>query len=235
MKVLVVDDDLVLSDVVTFTLEREGFQVIRAYDGETALEQWESKQPDLIVLDVNLPKLDGFSVCQRIRCQSDIPILLLTVRADEDDIVRGLNLGGDDYITKPFSPRQLVARIQAIIRRIGKTPVPAVRRVGELILDPNRREIRIAQGEPVSLSPLESQLLDYLMLNAGHVLTIDAIINQVWGVEGSDSESLSQLIRRLRSKISQSAVLASLASDLAPYIETVPGLGYGLVLPACVD
>jgi DNA-binding response OmpR family regulator len=235
MKVLVVDDDLVLSDVVTFTLEREGFQVIRAYDGEAALEQWRAEQPDLIVLDVNLPKLDGFSVCQRIRRQSDTPILLLTVRADEDDIVRGLNLGGDDYITKPFSPRQLVARAQAIIRRTGKTPVPALREVGGLTLDPNRREIRIAQGEPVSLTPLESQLLDYLMLNAGHVLTIDAIINQVWGAEGSDRESLRQLIRRLRSKISQSAALARVSSELVPYVETVPGLGYGLVLPAPVN
>ena len=235
MKVLVVDDDLVLSDVVTFTLEREGFQVIRAYDGEAALEQWQTEQPDLVVLDVNLPKIDGFSVCQRIRRQSDTPILLLTVRADEDDIVRGLNLGGDDYITKPFSPRQLVARAQAIMRRTGKTPLPALRQEGELTLDPNRREIRIAQGEPVSLTPLETQLLDYLMLNAGHVLTIDAIIDRVWGAEGSDRESLRQLVRRLRSKISQSAALASLSPDLIPYIETVPGLGYGLVLPVRVD
>ncbi|MCG3208275.1 MAG: Alkaline phosphatase synthesis transcriptional regulatory protein PhoP [Anaerolineae bacterium] len=231
MKVLVVDDDLVLSDVVTFTLEREGFNVVRAFDGEAALQVWEVEQPDLIVLDVNLPKLDGFSVCQRIRRQSDTPILLLTVRSDEDDIIRGLNLGGDDYITKPFSPRQLIARAQAVLRRAGRTPVPAVRQAGDLQLDPSRREVRLAGGEPISLTPLESQLLDYLMLNAGHVLTTDAIIERVWGAEGGDRDALRQLVRRLRSKIAQAANLSGVDAAEAPFVETVPGLGYGLIVP----
>lgn len=235
MKALIVDDDRVLADVVAFTLRREGFEVTQAYDGETALERWAVERPDLIVLDVNLPQLDGFAVCQRIRQQADTPILLLTVRDEEDDIVRGLELGADDYITKPFSPRQLVARAQAILRRAGKKPAPAIRQVGQLRLDPSRREIRLGQeGEVVPLTPLESQLLDYLMLNVGHVLTTDALIEHVWGPEGGDRDMLRQLVHRLRGKIASAtdqadAELAESHPQL-PRIETIPGLGYGLSL-----
>jgi len=237
MKALVVDDDRVLADVVAFTLRREGFQVIQAADGEAALQRWTEEQPDLIVLDVNLPKLDGFAVCQRIREQADTPILLLTVRDEEDDIVHGLELGADDYITKPFSPRQLVARAQAVLRRAGKNPAVAIRQVGQLSLDPNRREIRLGQGKVVSLTPLESRILDYFMLNAGHVLTAEAIIDHVWGADGGDRDMLRQLVHRLRAKIAQACDVATGALDPTPlvYIETVPGLGYGLVLPSFSD
>jgi DNA-binding response OmpR family regulator len=117
MKALVVDDDRVLADLVAFTLRREGFEVTQAYDGQAALDRWVEVEPDLLILDVNLPKVDGFTVCRRVREQADTPIILLTVRGEEDDIVRGLSLGADDYISKPFSPRQLVARAQAILRR----------------------------------------------------------------------------------------------------------------------
>jgi DNA-binding response OmpR family regulator len=231
MKVLVVDDDRVLADVVAFTLRREGFDVILAYDGQAALGRWAEERPDLIVLDVNMPKLDGFAVCQRIRSQSDTPILLLTVRSEEDDIIHGLGLGADDYITKPFSPRQLVARVQAVLRRVGRTPAPAIRQVGALTLDPSRREMCIGTNEPVSLTPLETRLLDYLMLNAGHVLTNEAIIDHVWGPEGGDRDMLRQLVRRLRLKITQGhgADQNISDSDAAAYIETVTGLGYGLI------
>ena len=235
MKALVVDDDRVLADVLAFTLRREGFAVTRAFDGETALQQWSAEQPDLIILDVNLPKLDGFAVCQRIRQQADTPILLLTVRDEEDDIVRGLELGADDYITKPFSPRQLVARAQAILRRAGKRPVPAVRQVGMLMLDPTRRELRFgAQGDPTTLTPLESRLLDYLMLNVGHVLTIETLIEHIWGAEGGDRDMLRQLMHRLRGKITQVTPPPEQVEPdpnlpaLLPRIETIPGLGYGL-------
>ena len=224
MKALVVDDDRVLADVVAFTLRREGFEVIQAHDGQMALQRWREAQPDLVVLDVNLPKIDGFTVCRQIREQSDTPVLLLTVRDTEDDIVHGLGLGADDYITKPFSPRQLVARAQAVLRRTGKATTPAVRRVGPVTLDPSRREIRIGQAEPVLLTPLESQLLDYLMLNAGQVLTTEAIIEHVWGPAGGDRDMLRQLVRRLRSKIEPDP-----ATPI--YIETVSGLGYGFVKP----
>jgi DNA-binding response OmpR family regulator len=208
VKVLIADDDRVLADVVSFTLRREGFQVSLAYDGQAALQRWVDEKPDLIILDVNMPKLDGFEVCRRIRAQSDTPILLLTVRGEEDDIVYGLGLGADDYITKPFSPRQLVARAQAVLRRSGKTPTPAVRQVGTLTLDPNRREITVGAGQPVSLTPLENRLLDY------------------------DRDMLRQLVRRLRLKINQACGTSPTDPELdAPlYIDTVPGLGYGLMI-----
>ena len=233
MKALIVDDDRVLADVLAFTLRREGFQITLAYDGEAALERWAEEQPDLIVLDVNMPRLDGFAVCRRIRERADTPIILLTVRGEEDDIVHGLKLGADDYITKPFSPRQLVARAHAVLRRAGRSVVPAIRHAGGLTLDPSRRELRIAQGEPVPLTPLESRLLDYLMLNAGHVLTAEALISHVWGPEGGDRDMLRQLVHRLRGKVAQACRTGAVEAESTShaYVETVPGLGYGLVIP----
>ena len=233
MKALVVDDDHVLADVITFTLRREGFQVTLAFDGETALLRWQEEQPDLVILDVNLPRLDGFSVCQYIREQADIPILLLTVRDDEEDIIHGLELGADDYITKPFSPRQLVARAHAVLRRASKTASPVLHQVGALVLDSNRREMSCGEGKPISLTPLESRLLDYLMLNAGYVVTADTIIEHVWGLEGGDRDMLRQLMHRLRGKLAQAQ--GASGTDAEPpcsiHIETVPALGYGLSLP----
>ena len=232
MKALIVDDDRVLADVLAFTLRREGFQIILAHDGAEALERWAEERPDLIVLDVNLPKLDGFAVCQRIRQEADTPILLLTVRGEEDDIVHGLELGADDYVTKPFSPRQLVARAHAVLRRAARAGPPTVRQVGELALDPSRRELQIGTGDSVSLTALETRLFNYLLLNRGHVLTAEAIIDHVWGPEGGDRDMLRQLVHRLRSKLAQARELAGVDADLGlAYIETVPGLGYGLVVP----
>jgi DNA-binding response OmpR family regulator len=222
MKALVVDDDRVLADVVAFTLRREGFDIILAYDGATALERWAEHEPDLIVLDVNMPKVDGFTVCQRIREKTNTPIILLTVRGEEDDIVYGLDLGADDYIVKPFSPRQLVARANAVLRRAGQTISSPVFKVDDLRFDPRQRKVIIAEGEPISLTPLENRLLEYLMLNAGQVLTTDAIIDHVWGPGGGDRDMLRQLVRRLRSKIEPDPADPS-------YISTIPGLGYGLI------
>lgn len=225
MKALVVDDDRVLADLVAFTLQREGFQVIKAYNGAMALKSCRAEEPDLIVLDVNLPDSDGFTLCRQIRQETDTPIVMLTIRGDEDDVVRGLELGADDYVQKPFSPRQLVARIQAVLRRAGKAHIPSMRHVGDLTLDAGRREVRFASGDTAQLTRLETHLLDYLMLNAGHVLTSDAIINQVWGAEGADRAMLRQLIYRLRHKIEPDP-------SQPKYIETVPGLGYSFFLPA---
>ena len=237
MKALVVDDDRVLADVLAFALRREGFQVILAHDGEAALRRWTEEQPDLIVLDVNMPKLDGFAVCRRMRAQADTPIILLTVRGEEDDIVHGLGLGADDYITKPFSPRQLVARAHAVLRRADKATAPAIRQAGELALDPSRRELSIGGGEAVSLTPLESRLLNYLMLNAGHILTAEALINHVWGAEGGDRDMLRQLVHRLRLKIAQGREAGAEESGIASsvYVETVPSLGYGLIVSTSAD
>lgn len=251
MKALIVDDDRVLADVLAFTLRREGFEIVMAYDGEAAVQRFAEEMPDLVVLDVNMPRMDGFAVCRRIRGLADTPIILLTVRSEEDDIVRGLELGADDYLTKPFSPRQLVARVQAVLRRSRASRAAAaagVRRVGRLALDSSRREIRIVPdaaaeggapqaGEPaaaggslaaVSLTALESRLLDYLMLNAGHVLTADAIIDHVWGAGGGDRDMLRQLVRRLRNKIKEAGDSAAGRPVSLPVIETIPGVGYGL-------
>ncbi len=225
MKALVVDDDRILADLVSFTLRREGFQVIQAQDGETAMQRWGEGQPDIVILDVNLPKsvpaLDGFTVCRRIREQSDIPIILLTVRGDEDDIVYGLKLGADDYILKPFSPRQLVARVQAVLRRSNKGSEPAIHEIGALTLYADRREVRISGGDPVLLTTLESRLLEYMMLHAGHILTIQDLIDHVWGPGGGERDMLRQLVRRLRIKIEPDPAKPV-------FIETVPGRGYGL-------
>ena len=239
MKALIVDDDRVLADVLAFTLRREGYGIVLAHDGETALQRFAEEMPDLVVLDVNMPRLDGFAVCRRIRQVADTPIILLTVRGEEDDIVRGLELGADDYMTKPFSPRQLVARAQAVLRRsrAGRSAATAgIQRVGNLALDASRREIRVLHGEgeeavagdPVSLTALETRLLGYLMLNAGHVLMADAIIDHVWGVDGGDREMLRQLVRRLRGKLKDLYDGAGDQITGLPAIETIPGVGYGL-------
>ncbi|MFN2145169.1 MAG: response regulator transcription factor, partial [Anaerolineales bacterium] len=180
MKTLVVDDDRVLADVIAFTLRREGCEVIKAYDGASGLQRWESDHPDLVILDVNMPKMDGFEVCRRIREKGDTPIILLTVRGEEDDIVHGLEIGADDYIVKPFSPRQLVARYKAIMRRAGDTEPPAVLQIGGLVFEPDKRRVKVlARGLEVSLTPLENRLLRSLLVNAGQVLTYDTIIDNV--------------------------------------------------------
>lgn len=225
MKILVVDDDRVLAEIMVFTLQRAGFDVIQAHDGATARRRWQQDNPDLIILDLNLPDDDGFDICRDIRQESDVPIILLTVRGDEDDIVHGLQIGADDYITKPYSPRQLVARTQAVLRRAAagnNEAVPASREVAGLRLDLGRREVEVEGGESIVLTPLESRLLDYLMVNAGHVLTNDALIDHVWGPQRASRNMLRQLIHRLRNKIERDP-------SEPKYIETVPGIGYGLV------
>ena len=223
MKALIVDDDRVLADVVAFALRREGFAVVQAFDGPSALACWAEEKPDLIVLDVNLPKMDGFTVCQRIRREADTPIIMLTVRGEDADVVHGLELGADDYITKPFSPGQLVARARAVLRRTGMPPIPSPRQVGDLMLASSRREVRIGRGDPVSLTPLEGRLMDCLMVNVGQILTYDMIIDHVWGPRGGDRDMLRQIIRRLRGKIETDP-------NRSVYIKTIPGLGYGLMV-----
>ncbi|RPJ03051.1 MAG: DNA-binding response regulator [Chloroflexi bacterium] len=222
MKALIVDDDLVLADVLSFTLRRAGFQVIAVHDGQAALDAWRSETPDLIILDLNLPKLDGLEVCQRIREQDDVPIIILSVRGDDDDVVRGLELGADDYVPKPFSPRQLVARAQAVLRRAGITPTAGPLAAGDLTLDLSRRELLRAGQFMAQLTPLECRLMEVLMLNVGLVLPVDTLITQVWGPAGGDRTMLKQLVHRLRAKIEPDP-------QQPPYIETVPGVGYALI------
>jgi DNA-binding response OmpR family regulator len=232
MKALVVDDDRILADLVAFTLRREGFQVIQAQDGESALQRFHLEQPDIVILDVNLPKtvptLDGFTVCQKIRITSDVPIILLTVRDDEEDIIYGLKVGADDYISKPFSPRQLVARVSAVLRRAGRSAAPAILQCGDLCLDPSRREAHLGEGETITLTALECRLLEYFMLHPGHILAIQDLIDHIWGPDGGDRDMLRQLVRRLRTKIEPDPTEPI-------YIETVAGFGYGLRRAASND
>jgi len=223
MKALVVDDDRVLADVVAFTLRREGFDVVQADDGASALRCWEETQPDIILLDVNMPRMDGFTVCQHIRRVSDVPIILLTVRGEEDDIVRGLEIGADDYVVKPFSPRQLVARARTILRRAGKRISMPVIQVDDFRFDRNLRQVSIAGHPPVPLTHLESRLLECLMVNAGQVLNNNTIIDHVWGPTGGDRDMLRQLVHRLRGKVEVDP-----ANPVV--ISTIPGLGYGFMV-----
>ena len=223
MKALVVDDDLALADVVSFTLRRAGFEVIVAHDGQAALDRWQAENPDIIILDLNMPKLDGLQVCQRVRAQAETPIIILSVRGDEDDIVRGLQIGADDYIVKPFSPRQLVARTEAVMRRASdrQQSAPAPMKVKDLILDSNRCEVQVGNRQPQRLTKLECKLLETLMINRGQVLTIDMLIDDVWGPVGGDRSMLKQLVYRLRRKI-------EIDPSRPVYIATVQGIGYTL-------
>jgi DNA-binding response OmpR family regulator len=228
-KVLLVEDDLALSDVLVFTLRRAGFEVIPVYDGEAALAAWESQSPDLLVLDLNLPKLDGLSVCRRIRAssgpQAATPIIILSVRSADEAIVTGLDVGADDYVVKPFSPTQLVARIRAVLRRAHVPAVAGNLNVSGLLLERSRSQVQVGTAEPVRLTPLEVRLLETLMINAGQVMTVDLLINAVWGQDQGDRAMLKQLVYRLRSK------LESVAAQPVP-IETIPGVGYVLNLEA---
>ena len=201
MKVLVADDDADLLELIAFTLTQAGLLVIRAADGPTAVRRFAEESADLVVLDVNMPGLSGFQVCEAIRARSHVPVMMLTVRGEEEDLVRALGLGADDYLTKPFSPRTLLARIKALLRRAGmesSTPLAA----GRVRLDPDEHTVRVGQGEAVHLTKLELRLLQMLLANAGRTVSSDRLLVQVWGHRsGGDRQLLKQLVHRLRQKI----------------------------------
>ncbi|MFN8562024.1 MAG: response regulator transcription factor [Anaerolineae bacterium] len=224
MKALVVDDDLALADVVSFTLRRAGFEVVLAHDGRSALERFRDSVPQIVILDLELPEMDGVEVCRAIRGQSDTPIIMLTVRDRDEDIVRGLELGADDYIAKPFSPTQLVARAQAVVRRSGQSSLSKRLSFARLTLDIERHEVSLGSGQSAQLTPLEFRLLETLMLNREQVLPFDTLIDRVWGADGGDKAMLKQLVYRLRRKIEL------LGGDKAEvYLEAIPGVGYALM------
>ena len=218
MKVLLVEDDLALSDVVSFTLRRAGYEVLTAYDGLAALAVFESAAPDLVLLDLNLPRLDGLGVCRRVRAAGETPIIILSVRGEDEAVVRGLEMGADDYMVKPFSPTQLVARIRAVMRRTGVPATPSTLEASGMTLDRSRGEVRREDRAAVRLTALESKLLEALMREPGRVMPSDSLIAAIWGVEGGDRTMLKQLVYRLRAKIED--------EESASYIETVPGIGY---------
>ena len=226
MKVLVVDDDLELLRLIAFALRQAGYMVLEAQDGPSGAAAFESERPDLVVLDVNMPRLNGFEVLKRIRAGgSSTPVMMLTVRSAEEDQVQGLDLGADDYLAKPFSPRTLLARVRALLRRAG-VDKPAPLSSGDLVLDLETQSVRVRGGAPLRLTNLEARLLQFLLANGGHTLPLERLTSHVWGYRGmGDRQLLKQLVHRLRQKIED--------DPSAPeHLLTVAGVGYRLGAPA---
>ena len=222
MKILVADDDRDLVDLLTYWLKSHGYDVLRAFDGEQAIARWREGKPDLVILDVEMPKVDGFEVCRKMSGESTALVLFLTCRDREADEVRGLDLGADDYLGKPFSPRQLLARIRALGRRAIAAPhisTSSLVSVGPISLDSMRHEA-MRNGIKVRLTPTESRLLHLLLTHSGQVLTTDVIVERVWGYDDAGDTGLVKThIRHLRQKVEPEP-------NAPQYIVTVPGVGY---------
>ncbi|MGB9681771.1 MAG: response regulator [bacterium] len=221
-KILVVDDEKPIVDSIKITLHKEGFDVITSYDGEDALEKAKKENPDLIILDIMLPKLSGLEVCRIIRRTSNVPIIMLTAKGEDMDRVVGLELGADDYISKPFSMRELVARIKAVLRRAKISVTPkAIERIefGDIVVDIKGR-IVTKNGIPIELSPKEFDLLVTLAENEGRVMSREYLLSHVWGDDYyGDERTVDVHIRWLREKLEGD-------SSNPKYIQTVRGIGY---------
>jgi two-component system alkaline phosphatase synthesis response regulator PhoP len=210
VKVLVVDDEKDITALVAYHLEREGFRVLQAHDGFQALEVVKRERPNLLILDLMLPQISGLDVCRRLRKEPDtarLPILMLTAKAEETDKVLGLELGGDDYLTKPFGPRELVARVKALIRRSEETPGEEVVKAGALEVDLARYIVSIRR-RPIELTAKEFDLLKALILAKGRALTRDYLLDRVWGYDQAseiESRTVDVHVRRLREKLGSEA------------------------------
>ena len=228
--VLVVEDEDSFIDALTVGLKREGFRVHLARDGAEALEVFDAVQPDLVLLDVMLPKLSGIDVCRELRTRTKVPIIMVTAKGSEIDTVVGLEVGADDYVTKPYRLRELVARMRAVMRRaplVESLPLNSSGGsidVGDVSVDPERHEVSI-RGEPVNLPLKEFELLTLLVDNAGLVLSRDTLIDRIWGLDYvGDTKTLDVHIKRLRSKVEE--------DPSAPTrIVTIRGLGYKFEVP----
>jgi DNA-binding response OmpR family regulator len=221
--VLVVDDEPIVREVVVGYLKREGFRTLEAGDGDTARELLERDEPGLVVLDVMLPGADGLELCRWIRARSDVPVIMLTARGEEADRIVGLELGADDYVTKPFSPRELAARVRTVLRRTEPTASKAERLSFErLDLDARTREVEKA-GEPVRLTAKEFDLLWFLANHPRQVFSRDQLMDRVWGYEAAlDTGTVTVHVRRLREKIEDDP-------SRPRFLETVWGVGYRFV------
>jgi DNA-binding response OmpR family regulator len=225
-RVLLVEDDANVSEVVSRYLEREGFAVETAADGHEALDRALREPPDLMVLDIMLPGMDGLEVCRRVRAKAPIPIIMLTALGEENDRVVGLDLGADDYITKPFSPRELTARVKSVLRRArgplaasaAELRAPLV--AGDLEVDVGAHEVKV-RGELVSTTVREFELLVFLMLHPNQVFTREDLLEHVWGYTFGDTSTVTVHVRRLREKIETDPAHPTL-------IKTVWGIGYKL-------
>jgi len=223
--ILVVDDEARMRRFIRMNMELEGYQIIEAENGIKALEQIRQHSPDLVIMDVMMPEMDGFETLEMLRELSTVPVILLTVKSDEEDIIRGLSLGADDYITKPFSPRELVTRVTAVLRR-AEWPAPPPRTIlnidDRLSVDFNRHQVIVA-GERVDLRPTEYRLLNTLIQNAGWVVPHETLLAKVWGYEYRDETHYLRLyINYLRKKIEEDPANPH-------YILTERGVGYRFV------
>lgn len=223
--VLVVDDEARMRRFIRMNMELEGYQIIEAENGVVALEQIRQHTPDLVIMDVMMPEMDGFETLRLLREISTVPVILLTVKSDEEDIIQGLGLGADDYITKPFSPRELVSRVAAVLRR-AEWPAPPPRTVLEiddrLSVDFNRHQV-LVNGERIDLRPTEYRLLNHLIQNAGWVVPHETLLAKVWGYEYRDETHYLRLyINYLRKKIEEDPANPK-------YILTERGVGYRFV------
>jgi DNA-binding response OmpR family regulator len=218
--VLVVDDEPLVRDVVARYLRREGFRTLIAGDGDTAMQLVEAENPDLVVLDVMMPGVDGLTLCRWIRERSDTPVILLTALGEEADRIVGLELGADDYVTKPFSPRELAVRAKTVLRRTGAVPKAGLKiEFGDVVVDVDKREVTKA-GDDVRLTVREFDLLVFLATNPRQVFSRSHLLARVWGDEFSlDAATVTVHVRRLREKVE--------ADPSAPaHLETVWGVGY---------
>lgn len=218
--VLVVDDEPMVREVLTQYLERDGFAVQEAADGAEALELLAVATPDMVLLDLMLPKRNGLEVLRQVRSVSDLPVILLTALGDEKDRVKGLELGADDYIVKPFSPREVSARVKSVLRRVTPPELPIVTEFGDVTVDPGRREVK-RNGDPVSFARLEFDLLAYFLRNPNRVIDRDELLASVWGssAEWQDASTVTVHVRRLRQKLEANA-------SQPKHIMTVYGVGY---------
>lgn len=225
-RILAVDDDPFLLQLIEKSLAQGGFQVIPASNGEEGLRLLAERKPHLIILDIMMPKMDGWEICKRIRKVSTVPIIMLTARGSQADIVRGLRVGADDYLVKPFYPDELVARVSAVLRRVNMPPPPEKAPLrfgdGELVIDPADRQVRV-DGEPVDLTPTEFDLLLFMAHRPGRILTTDIIFDNVWSYDtDANIESVKWYIWRLRKKVEKDP-------SNPQYIITERGIGYRFV------
>jgi DNA-binding response OmpR family regulator len=225
-KILVVDDEPNIREVVSLYLRRDGHSVITAADGEEALRLYRQSQPDLVVLDIMLPKVSGLEVCRRIQSDERVPVVMLTARGEEEDRIVGLGIGADDYVVKPFSPRELAARVEAVLRRVNEARTGAGTEkwmvFGDLCIDPNAREVTIRDAQ-VTLTAREFDLLNHMASHPKRVYTRDQLMETVWGYAfASDTSTVTVHIRRLREKIEPDPAHPR-------YLQTVWGVGYRFV------
>lgn len=219
-RVLVVDDDVNVRDVVRRYLEHAGYRVALAGTGEQALQLAEEADPDLVVLDLMLPGMDGFEVCRRLRQRGQVPVVMLTARGEEDDRIAGLQLGADDYVAKPFSPRELVLRVTSVLRRTSAEPAAAREELvdGDLVIDVTARRAT-KDDQPLSLTTREFDLLEFLVTHAGTAFTRAELLSRVWGWDFGDQSTVTVHVRRLREKVEHDPARPS-------RIATVWGVGY---------